>query len=404
MLVQKAFRYYRVNYDLFSQFDNGASYLKLKVLTIFFYFCRFSFSWLARIWVSRWVETKEIKNDGTIGFVFSYNQSLILKALRDNGLSLPAYDLSGYKTNNHNTASFSKFLLFIASIANSRLIVEELENSKKDVVIRNNYIRVVKLGGIAYLLEQVLGKAKAIVNFNDHSVYNVLLHDLAKSKDIRTVYIQHAPVSERFPPLYHDLNILFSQDSLSKYKVHNKDAKILQLFDLRFISKTSSKEMNNSLKRILVCPNELDDINKVKTLIKKLSLHYEVIIRPHPRDKRNWKVEAKNSYVSTNLSIWQDLKDVRIVLSNESAVTLEAIHDNKLFYKCAFFSSSFDNYGFIRQGLLLKEYNSTKEVMEAIEIGYVSYDKKKMSYFIGDLENIEEKIKKLNYEILRIGN
>ena len=80
----------------------------------------------------------------------------------------------------------------------------------------------------------LLKKLKIVVQYNDHSPYNVLLNALAKRANVKSVYIQHAPVNENFPELYHDLNVLFSRHSIEKYR-NGRNKEILPFFDLRFL-------------------------------------------------------------------------------------------------------------------------------------------------------------------------
>ena len=84
---------------------------------------------------------------------------------------------------------------------------------------------------------------------------------------------------------------------------------------------------------------------------------YCVTIRKHPADRREWNINgtklSKNELVI-------DFKNNFIVLCNETALILEAIVSNKLVYKCSF-SNFFDNYGYLKNNLVIKEYLNPHE-------------------------------------------
>ena len=122
-----------------------------------------------------------------------------------------------------------------------------------------------------------------------------------------------------------------------------------------------------------------------------MSDNYGIVLRPHPRDQRKQWLET-SCQISTNRSIWDDLNKCQIVITNESAVVLEAIYADRLLYKAAFFSSSLDNYSFLRKGLLLREYVDLTSILGAIDKRTIDYDKSKLGYFIGDMDHAKESI------------
>jgi CDP-glycerol glycerophosphotransferase (TagB/SpsB family) len=142
---------------------------------------------------------------------------------------------------------------------------------------------------------------------------------------------------------------------------------------------------------VLICTNLLDEPAKVMAFIDEISASYKIVLRLHPRDQRKEWSETTCT-ISTNPSIWDDLNESHIVITNESAVVLEAVYVDRLIYKAAFFSSSLDNYSFLKKGLLLREYSDIPSIIGAIEMKSIDYDKSKLKYFIGDVEGGKEKI------------
>jgi len=400
MLSTNAFRYYKKNYDLFGQFDRGLPTIYYNLMSFLFLFIYITgISRLFKLIIVRQILSRKMEGEDIVSFVFSINNHTIHNALTKLGLTFPVYDFISQDSPRKKSNYFSTRLILFSSLANARSVYFELKNAKKDEVLYHNAIRVVKLSGLAFIYDHLLNGVKVVIQYNDHAPYCVLLHDMAEYRKIKTVYIQHAPVSERFPPLYHDLNILFSQDSVDKYHVINNSVKKFILFDVRLVLWNPVDDVSGE--SVLICPNKLDDLSIVKMLAKELNSIYKVIIRPHPADDRDWE-DGKTYEVSKGRTIWDDIANAKYVLTNESAIILEAIHTDRLCYKCAFFSSSFDNYGFLRKGLLLWEYFTPAAVIKDISKEEITYNKHMFAYFVGEVNDKEKKIKLLKNEILHL--
>ena len=101
-------------------------------------------------------------------------------------------------------------------------------------------------------------------------------------------------------------------------------------------------------------------------------------------------------------TIWEDLNRAEIVLTNESAVPLEAIFLGKLIYKCNMLSESIDNYGFIKNGLILEEYNNIFDLLAAIKERKITFDSSKLEYYIGSVNEVDTKIKVLQSMLINL--
>ena len=69
---------------------------------------------------------------------------------------------------------------------------------------------------IEYLKKQT--NLRKVVFSNDHNVQNRLFLHACKLSNIHTSYIQHASVSQYFPPLNFDLSFLYGEVDYEKYK------------------------------------------------------------------------------------------------------------------------------------------------------------------------------------------
>lgn len=400
-MISKSFRYYKAFGDFMRDFDRGLS----KKQYCFVVFCfkiieTLRLSLILKIFFERKIIKKKIPESDIVSFVYSGNHKTIYNQLYKLGIMYPVYDFSGRGIPEHKSSVFSASLIFIAAIINIRRTVNELEAAKDDSLLFTNSVRIIKLCGEEFIYNNLLKDVKVIIKYNDHGPDVVLLSDMAEERNIKTVYIQHAPVNEEFPPLYHDLNVLFSEDSVDKYRLANETVKKFILFDVRFVDrKLKAIEPENNT--ILICTNDQDDIEAIKNLSLKLGSKFKIVVRPHPGDRRNWKGEY---HLSTNKSVWDDLELAKYVLANESGVLLEGIYSDRLCYKCAFFSPSFDNYGFLKKRLILKEYESEDALIEDINNNVIVSNKQILPYFIGQANQKDEKINELKNEILALRN
>lgn len=391
MISDRAFRYYKKRYRLFKQFDKrghpGLLALYRSILPV----CTFG-AWKFFEWAIDLV-VPERETDQVIAMAFTSNQLLVAKKLRQLGLLFPTYSFGSFQSAAEKEIEVSDFLLLIASLANAKETAREVERAYRSDVLHNNIMRVIKLCGLAYMFRRIFrGRTRVLILFNDHSPYSVLAHDIAKSQGLKTIYIQHAPVNEDFPALYHDWNILFSEDAAKKYD-KEPGAETMVLFDVRFLDGLIEEETLNEAgsDSILICTNDLDDQDSVLRVVRRLRADYHIIIRPHPREKRSWPASNRVE-VSRGRTIWEDLRRCHAVLANESAVALEAIFKDKLFYKCSFFSPSLDNYDFLRSGLLLKEYDAIPPLLRDLENQRITYDKNKLEQYIGPIYNQENRV------------
>ena len=327
--------------------------------------------------INRFLPRKSLS--GKIGFVFTKNQKKIALMLRDNH-EYHIHDLSSPDL----MEQIECFFAFMADMQLFGLITE----IRKNEVLKSNLMNVVKTIGFYNNVSRYnTGNVNSYFQFSDHGPINFGLEYLFRLRKIKTVYIQHAPAGKfNSPPLYHSINFLFSEDSKMKYQISSRCEDIEIICDPRFALHDAhvSKPIE---KNILLCPNLLDSKSQVlATADALLALGFTVLVRKHPGDKSQWP----DSYLySHNQFIWPDLAKNYWVVTNESAVTLEAIYNGNLFYKAAFWSKPFDAYGFIKSSLILKEYKSLSALLQGVTLKEVSFDSRKLTYYIGESERLK---------------
>ena len=91
-------------------------------------------------------------------------------------------------------------------------------NSIDKKIIKSNPFAFLFSYGKFLLAREILKKYNPKILFlsNDHSPFNRCLLHHSKSMGIKTIYMQHASVSDKFPPLEFDYSLLDGQESFEK--------------------------------------------------------------------------------------------------------------------------------------------------------------------------------------------
>ena len=315
---------------------------------------------------------------GKIAFVLTKNQKKVALLLQEN---------FGYHIHDLSSADYmEKIYSFFSFLADINLfgLIREIN---KHELLKSNPINVIKTIGLYNNVRRYnIRNVTFYYQFNDHSPINFGFEYLFRSRKIKTAYIQHAPVSKEFPSLYHSINFLFSEDSKAKYQISNKCEDVKIICDPRFAFHEPHIDFPIK-KNVLLCPNLLDDKSQVLITADALDeLDFTILIRKHPGDKSQWP--DKYLY-SKNQSIWADLEKNYWVVTNESAVALEAIYNGNLFYKATFWSKPLDAYGFLKSSFLIKEYKNLSVLLQGIKLKELSFDSSKLEYYIGDSKKLK---------------
>jgi hypothetical protein len=390
--ISGAFRYYRERYDTFRQFDrplpDGPARLYRPLAHLF----SLGFDKIIAILLRPVIRRFTSNVTGTLALVFSANQSRVAQKLMELEIPLSPISLGSFESAfDSRRRQISDPVLALASLANASRTVRALSESARDPVLSSNSARVVKACGIAFVLEYLLETCNRVILFNDHAPYSVLAHDMAKERGLPTVYVQHAPVNDDFPALYNDLNILFSRAAADMYEAR-PGAESFRFFDLRMLDCRTCDLGGAHDRPVLICTNAIDELARISELVGRLlDEGHEVILRPHPREPRRWQELPSRVEISRTGTIWEDLERAGPVLANESAVALDAIFKGKFFYKCGFLSPSYDNYRFLREGLITEDYQSIDRLLADLRQEKRRYDVTKLDYFIGPMSEWRER-------------
>ncbi|NOQ25969.1 MAG: hypothetical protein GQ564_11455 [Bacteroidales bacterium] len=241
--------------------------------------------------------------------------------------------------------------------------------------------------------------AEIIIVANDHDIKCECFTLAAKAENKKSIYIQHANVSDKFPPLVHDYVFLYGKDSLKKYdQIGKSSSKVFLLgnpkFD-KFLKQTSSKLKT----KIGIAVNSIDEYSKVLELIDFMQTtfpKYDLILRPHPRDIRFKeykklchlkKIKFSNSQKENSFKF---LSNIFILISGESSIHLEAALLNVSSIYASFFADYnliFDNYGFCKNGLINhvpKDFINLESNIQEI-IGSKNNRKENINYYLANI-------------------
>lgn len=216
---------------------------------------------------------------------------------------------------------------------------------------------------LLYSRNPLPSEVKVVCVASDHSPVCQALLFLARKEARKTCYIQHAPVSDHFPPLIYDLSILFDRASLLAYEhagvrqgsMNNSTIVLLSPFKEEFRRPRIGQKPYN----IGFCLSFLPNLKKVSEILSELSSNPHVsriLLRPHPRCRKNLSHLLEIEKVDLNID--QKTADgffrtVDIVLVPNSGVTIESLHSGRpTFYVPKMDFLPDDYYGFVKNGVI----------------------------------------------------
>lgn len=232
-------------------------------------------------------------------------------------------------------------------------------------------------------------KPKVVVLANDHTEMNRCLMNESNAKGVNTLYVQHASITEKFPPLHFSYSMLDGYDSFLKYKEIGDLRSVVYLSGgVRFDAIQRNK---NSRRLVGVAMNTIDDEAIVKEtclIIKSILKEGEnVILRPHPMmDQQYWNSWCNENHIEFSSSREENsfiyLSRLKLLVSNQSSIHLDAAmcHTPAVVYNLSN-SSVFDHYGYKEKGLV-PEVESIEELKEFLnDIEDYEYNEKIVKYF-----------------------
>lgn len=274
----------------------------------------------------------------------------------------------------------------------SLLTLYRKEQGDYKKAIRFFFSKFWRIYGCERMAERMLNyySPKIVVLANDHLEMNRALMRVANSRDIKTLYVQHASITEKFPPLHFSYSMLDGYDSYLKYKrIGCLKGNVYLTGGVRF---DVISEINNSDNNLVgVAINKIDDSAIVKETclrIKQiLNKGENVILRPHPlMDQQYWKSWCADNNLEFSSSKEENsfhfLSRLKLLVSNQSSIHLDAAmcHTPSVIYNL---STSFisDHYGY-KEKKMVPEIKNIEELKEFLnDIENYEYNEKIVKYF-----------------------
>ena len=247
-------------------------------------------------------------------------------------------------------------------------------------LIRRYFLNFVNTCGYYKAFKKILEDnphLKMIVFANDHITPCRCLIELAEKMQIKTLYVQHASVTERFPPLRFDYSFLDGMESYEKYrKIGNLRGEVFLSGSPRFDAFYNQNK--SKCYDIGIALNLMDSIEKVLDLCLYLREHYtkKIIVRPHPR-MSNDRFDER-FFLDYGISISDSKKDmsnvfisqIKFLIANESGIHLDAA---MMGIPSVLFNFSdnviLDWYSYIKTGLV-KVCSSYDDVLSLLNSNY----------------------------------
>lgn len=218
-------------------------------------------------------------------------------------------------------------------------------------------------------------KPKIIIVSNDHNVSNRSLRLVAEVMNIKTLYMQHASVHSKFPPLEFDYAFLdgyFAYETYKKcYKLKKKNSRIKKNIAKCKVLLTGQKKLiittlhKNKFKnlQIGIAVNLDTSLKSLKKLIYQLSrLKIHCTVRAHPSQDTSFLKELKllikeydwlrfsNSKTQSPSNFFDN---INILVAGDSGIHLEAAIAGiqTYFYDLSKVRKNFDSYDFVKNGI-----------------------------------------------------
>ena len=220
---------------------------------------------------------------------------------------------------------------------------------------------------------------KVVVISNDHSVSNRSLRLSAEILGVKTIYLQHASVSELFPPLEFDYSLLdgkiaheiylncfiSEKDKNIRIKKNIKNCQVILTGQKKLLTQN---RMNKDLEQLNIglAINELDNFNYMRELLDHIyNIKAKCIIRTHPSQDYQF-IQKLRKYLHDKEGItWSDAREqiisdyfekVNMIIAGNSSIHLEAAIAGlpTFYYEMSEKLLKFDYYGFHKNGISIE--------------------------------------------------
>lgn len=212
-------------------------------------------------------------------------------------------------------------------------------------------------------------KLKLVVMSNDHNNSNRCLRLVCEMLNIKTLYMQHASVSNLFPPLQYDYALLDGKVAFETYMNCLSNLPISYKYPINIFLSGQKKsvnvksEMNTELFDVGIAVNALDDFKFLEMLIEDvLKSDLTVLVRTHPRQSKAFLIQLSILTEGSNVKWCNPLEislsgffnSIDCLIAANSSIHLEAALAGvaTLYHEFESCVEKPDYYGYIKNELV----------------------------------------------------
>lgn len=268
------------------------------------------------------------------------------------------------------------------------------KNQKNKISIRFNQscMSYVFIPYFIDLLKKI--KPKIVIISNDHSVSNRSLRLSSELLGIKTIYLQHASVSEFFPPLEFDYTLLdgkvahqiylncYKDQAKENLRIKNntKNCEIIFSGQKKIVVKKNENRELSEL-NIGIAVGEDDNFNYVQELLNYINQNKtKCIVRTHPAQDPIYVEKLKKYMEDKDWVSWSDPRRqliadyfayINVMIAGQSSIHLEAAIAGipTFYYELSENLVQPDYYGYIKNGIAmsLKKNFSLNKLRSSIQ-------------------------------------
>lgn len=215
---------------------------------------------------------------------------------------------------------------------------------------------------------------KRIIVANDHAGISQIALTAGRRRGIETVYVQHASVSDRFPPLHASIALLDGQDARDKYAAAGpSDTKVHLVGSAKYDAYLSDPQISVLGEKVAICIGHVDvdhaDFKALCTALDKNQTPFCIRFHPAVGD------EIRKSYAAHGWEISQPETESALdlivrchtIVSADSNILLEAILLHRRPIYLSHSQRIFDYYGFLKNGVVERATYNWREVLDLLE-------------------------------------
>ncbi len=219
--------------------------------------------------------------------------------------------------------------------------------------------RYARLFGLYVLLRLRLRRWRPsiVVVANDHTFDARTVVKAVRDEGIATAYVQHAQISDEFPPLAVDYAFLDGIDSAEKYDRPGSRALVFLTGSPKFAG--ARRNTADRVRTVGVCCNQNDAEAPVGRVVRAIGEAFPdlgIVFRPHPLERRGFEDARRVSGVAVSDAVAETsvrfLSRCDAIVTGDSSIAAEALYLNVATVLYRYGPNFRDHYGFVRNGAL----------------------------------------------------